>query len=114
MKTTITMAVGLAMLAFGGTLLFGHVQALPLWVCWTVGPLCWYGGFGVTGAGVVIRALKVFTANEEAEEKPAVAVTAAKIAPARKEGVTVHRLVRINGGPAGVRHEIPAMGGFIN
>jgi hypothetical protein len=100
--------LGLAMLAFGGTLLFGHVSSLPLWVCWTVGPLCWYLGFAVTGTGVLLRAMKEFTAAEPETRKAPVVV-----APKHKEPVMMHRLVRVNGGPAGVMHEIPAMGGFI-
>lgn len=105
-----TMLAGLAMLAFGGTLMFGHVEALPLWLCWTAGPLCWYAGFGVTGAGIVMRAWKEFSVTQQPEEaRPVVAE-----APRRKETVLVHRFVRVNGGPVGVEHEIPAMGGFIN
>lgn len=108
MRPSRIILLGLAMLAFGGTLLFGNV-GLPLWLVWTAGPMCWYLGFGVTGAGVLARAIKEFTAPEPEAQPVVVAV----VPPKRKETVTVHRLVRVNGGPVGVLHEIPAMGGFI-
>lgn len=108
MKATKIMLLGLAMLAFGGTLMFGRFEALPLWFCWTAGPLGWYLGFGVTGTGVLLHAMKEFSAREP-EATKAVAV----LPPKRTETVTVHRLVRVNGGPVGVLREIPAMGGFI-
>ena len=108
MKASKLILLGLAMLAFGGTLMFGRFEALPLWFCWTAGPLCWYLGFGVAGTGVLLQAMKEFSASEPEATK---AVTA--LPPRRPETVTVHRLVRVNGGPVGVLREIPAMGGFI-
>jgi hypothetical protein len=90
--------VGVLMLALGAYFFFGSQfgsqASVPLWVAWIVGPLLWYLGFAVMTVWVFCRAFMPETRNEEAK-------------------VMVMKVASKPSGPAGVTHEIPAMGGFI-
>ena len=93
--------VGLVMVGIGGYLLFTNPQQLPLWFVWLGGALLWYAGLAVTIGG--LAAALFFPA-------------AKKPARATVEKVTVLKLRNIAKrypAPAGILHEIPAMGGFI-
>ena len=91
--------VGVLMLGLGAYFFFGSQfgsqETVPLWLAWIVGPLLWYLGFAVMTVWVFYRA---FMPREE------------KIEEAK---VMIMTTTRSDSGPAGVIHEIPAMGGFI-
>jgi len=90
--------VGVLMLGLGAYFFFGSQfgsqQTVPLWVAWIVGPLLWYLGFAVMTVWVFYRA---FMPREESQEAKVMIMTTS----------------RNHEAPAGVIHEIPAMGGFI-
>jgi mono/diheme cytochrome c family protein len=90
--------IGVVMLALGAYFFFGSQfgseRSVPLWVAWIVGPLLWYLGFAVMTVWVFYRAF--MPEKNEAEAK----VMVMKVSSRYKA-------------PAGVTHEIPAMGGFI-
>ena len=93
--------VGLVMVGIGGYLLFTNPQQLPLWFVWIGGALLWYSGLAVTIGG--FAAALFFPATK----KPARATV---------DEVTVLKLrhfAKRYPAPAGILHEIPAMGGFI-
>ncbi len=54
MKSTKVLLTGTGMWSCGGFLMFHGTDLLPLWVVWTVGPLCWYLGAAVTLVGGVV------------------------------------------------------------
>ena len=89
--------IGVLMLALGAYFFFGSQleseRTVPLWVAWIVGPLLWYLGFAVLTVWVFFRA---FLPKRHPEPKVMVLDVASK-----------------SSAPAGVIHEIPAMGGFI-
>lgn len=89
--------IGVLMLALGAYFFFGSQleseRTVPLWVAWIVGPLLWYLGFAVMTVWAFFRA---FLPKPEPEPKVMVLDVGSK-----------------NSAPAGVIHEIPAMGGFI-
>lgn len=94
--------VGLVMVGIGGYLLFTNPQELPLWSVWLGGALLWYAGLAVTIGG--LAAALLFPAGKK---KPARATV---------DEVTVlklRNLAKRYPAPAGILHEIPAMGGFI-
>ncbi len=93
---------GLVMLAAGVFLVFSPYDRFPLWAIWLVGPLLWYLGAAVTVAGI---AAHFFIAEPKRKKS---AETTEEITPILHLG----RIGRRNA-PAGVEHEIPAMGGFI-
>ncbi len=59
-------ALGLAMLVAGALMFLSGSTAMPLWIAWLVGPLCWYLGFAVMIAWLVYRLF--VPAKAEAEE----------------------------------------------
>ncbi len=93
---------GLLMLAAGGFLVFSPYDLFPVWAIWLVGPLLWYLGAAVTVAGIAAH----FFIAEPRRKKSA--ETSEEITPI----LHLERIGRRNA-PAGVEHEIPAMGGFI-
>jgi hypothetical protein len=99
---------GLLMTAVGGYLIFSMPEALPLWFVWLAGPFLWYIGIAVSITGL---AVPLFV--------PAVRLQEKQPAEARKQKEEELPILRFgslssaNSGPAGVRSEIPAMGGFI-
>lgn len=105
MKPVITIGVGFVMLIGGATLVFGSAEGIPLWVSWLVGPLLWYGGFGVSITGLVMRLMQAMRTHEAKQHAPSVVLVAQKREPevARRHGLAA----------AGVQREIPPMGGFI-
>jgi mono/diheme cytochrome c family protein len=90
--------IGVVMLALGAYFFFGSQfgveRSVPLWVAWIVGPLLWYLGFAVLTVWVFCRAF--MPEEKQPEAKVMVMKVSSKVS-----------------GPAGVTHEIPAMGGFI-
>ena len=93
---------GLVMLAAGGFLVYCSPEILPLWAIWLVGPLLWYLGGAVTVGGI---AAHFFIAEPKPKKS---AETSEEITPI----LHLERIGRRNA-PAGITHEIPAMGGFI-
>ncbi|HEU5450737.1 MAG TPA: hypothetical protein VFU76_02070 [Terriglobales bacterium] len=90
--------IGVVMLALGAYFFFGSQfgaeRSVPLWVAWIVGPLLWYLGFAVMTVWVFRRAFMPEQKKSQAK-------------------VMVMKVPSQVSGPAGVTHEIPAMGGFI-
>jgi hypothetical protein len=91
----------------GGYLIFTMPQALPLWLVWLAGPFFWYMGIAVSITGIAVplflplvtqQERQVIEARREKDELPLLRFGA---------------LAFCKCGPAGVRTEIPAMGGFI-
>ncbi len=91
---------GLLMLAAGGFLVFSPYDLFPLWAIWLVGPLLWYLGGAVTVGGIAAHFFAAEPNRKSAE-------TTEEITPI----LHLERIGRRNA-PAGVEHEIPAMGGF--
>jgi hypothetical protein len=105
MKSTKVLFVGAAMWSWGGYLMFHGLDVLPLWVVWTVGPLCWYLGAAVALVGAVVTLGHFLKSVEERavdKERREVAILRFK------------KLMPSHVAPAGVTHEIPSMGGFVN
>jgi hypothetical protein len=91
---------------WGGFLLFHGADALPLWLVWTLGPLCWYlGGAAMLVTGsmttyhyVAARSMKKAAAPE----------------PTRVELMEFKKLIPLNiAAPVGLTREVPPMGGFV-
>ena len=95
---------GAAMLLGGAATFMSNDTYLPLWITWIVGPLLWYLGFAIS----LVWGYHHFF--DQPEPEPIAA-------PAQQQTViVVRRQVPTPGfgtGPAGVLHEIPAMGAFI-
>lgn len=92
---------GLVMLAAGGFIVYSSPSFLPLWVIWIVGPLLWYLGGAVTVGGIAAHFFAAEPNRKSAE-------TSEEVTPI----LHLERIGRRNA-PVGVKHEIPAMGGFI-
>lgn len=94
--------IGSMTLSCGGFLIFHGLDALPLWIVWTVGPLCWYLGSAVMLVGSVVW-LQHYLNGAEAKvaERPRVVTLQFK------------KLLPSYVAPAGVIREIPSMGGFV-
>ena len=98
--------VGTVMVGAGAYLIFRNPQVFPLWFVWLAGPFLWYSGIAVTIGGL---ALALFL-SPEADK-----ATRTVQAPERDE-IRVLQFCTIASqcsAPAGILHEIPAMGGFI-
>ncbi len=93
---------GLVMFAAGGFIVYSSPEFLPLWVIWLVGPLFWYLGGAVTVAGIAAHFFIAAPKRKRSTE------TSEEVTPI----LHLERIGRHNA-PAGVEHEIPAMGGFI-
>jgi hypothetical protein len=105
MKSTKVLFVGAAIWSGGGFLTFHGVDALPLWVVWTVGPLCWYLGGALAMVGAVVTLghfLRAIADRAVDRERKQFAILQFK------------KLMPGHVAPAGVIHEIPSMGGFVN
>jgi hypothetical protein len=90
---------GMLMIGTGAYMIFGNSEALPLWFVWLAGPLLWYLGIATAIVGLAVT---FFLRPVEA--------------PAREPEIAVLRFPKALLGerpPAGVLHEIPAMGAFI-
>jgi hypothetical protein len=96
MKSTKVLLVGAAMWSWGGFLMFHGLSMLPLWVVWTVGPLCWYLGAAVALVGAVVT-LSHFVRTVE---KMAVETE-------RREQAILRFKLSSQFAPASVTHEIP-------
>src|SRR5690348_2765470 len=92
---------GLMMVGFGGYLLFTNPQQFPLWLVWLGGALLWYAGLAVTIGG--FAAALFFPAQRKPACKPADEISVLKL----------RKFAEHHPSPAGILHEIPAMGGFI-
>ena len=99
---------GVALLMGGVAMFMSEGSSLPLWITWTVGPLCWYLGFAV----MLVWGYQQFFGQAAPEKTPE--PKPAQAAPARRQ-VNLQPAINqsFGAGPAGVIHEIPAMGGFI-
>jgi hypothetical protein len=98
---------GVAMLLGGLAMFLSEGTLLPLWVTWTVGPLFWYLGFAV----MLVWGYQQFFGHAAQEQAPESMPDA--VEPVRRQ-LRIRQVSRPFGaGPAGVIHEIPAMGGFI-
>ena len=105
MKSTKMLFVGVAIWSCGGFLMFHGLNLLPLWVVWTVGPLCWYLGGAVAMAGAIVTLSHFLKAVED------------RAVDGERRQVAILRFKKLMPGhvaPAGVIHEIPSMGGFVN
>lgn len=99
---------GVALLMGGLAMFLSEGQSLPLWITWIVGPLFWYLGFAV----MLVWGYQQFFA--QAAQENALELEPEPEELARPQLVIRHAVERKFGaGPAGVIHEIPAMGGFI-
>lgn len=99
---------GVAMLLGGLVMFLSEGSLLPLWVTWIVGPLLWYFGFAV----MLVWGYQQFFGHAAQEKAPE--PTPARMEPVRRQFIMARPYNRDFGaGPAGVLHEIPAMGGFI-
>lgn len=108
---------GLLMTAIGGYLIFFMPDVLPLWLIWLVGPFFWYIGIAVSITGISIS---LFVSNTAEHKNEAAAAQKQNQNQSQnqnqKQELPVLRfssLAFAKCGPAGVRSEIPAMGGFI-
>lgn len=99
--------VSTMVLAWGGFLVFHGLDALPLWLVWTMGPLCWYLGCAamlVTGS---MTAYDYLTARSAAKAE-------AKASESTRIVVMEFRkLIPSCRPPIGVTREIPPMGGCV-
>ena len=101
-----TLLLGSFMVGAGAYLIFRNPQVFPLWFVWLAGPFLWYAGIAVTIGGIAVALFL----SPEAQK-----ATSAVQAPEREE-IRVLQFCTIASqcsAPAGVLHEIPAMGGFI-
>jgi len=105
MKSTKVLIIGAAMCSWGGFLMFHGLDTLPLWVVWTVGPMCWYLGGAVAMVGAVVTLghflMTVEDRAVDRERKQVAILQFKKLMPGQVA-------------PAGVIREIPSMGGFVN
>lgn len=101
---------GVLMTAWGGFLLFHGLDALPLWVVWTVGPLCWYLGSAImlVGGSISLHGFLKSRGFLEPAQNPA-----GKTAEKQVLILRFKEMMPANVAPAGVIHEIPPMGGFV-
>jgi hypothetical protein len=99
------LAGGLLMVGAGAFLIFGTPQSLPLWFIWLAGPFLWYVGIATSIVGILIplfppRAGQRRRAHRETKEPEQIAV------------LHMHKFCTQDS-PAGLIHEIPAMGSFL-
>ena len=90
---------------WGGFLLFHGLDALPLWLVWTLGPLCWYLGCAVM---LVASSMTIHQYLAARSKKRAVAPDLSCAGALRFK-----KVIPGNGAPAGVTREIPPMGEFV-
>ena len=84
----------------GGFLMFHGTDLLPLWVVWTVGPLCWYLGGAVALVGGVVTLSHFLTVvRERAVERER-----------RDKAILRFKLMSNQFAPASVTHEISSTG----
>jgi hypothetical protein len=101
MKPKSMLLISTVICACGGLLLFHGLDVLPLWLVWTLGPLCWYlGGAAmlVTGTITTYQYLAKSVAAPETE---------------RVELMEFKKLIPRNIAPVGITREIPPMGGCV-
>ena len=100
MKSTKVLFIGLAMWSWGGFLMFHGLSVLPLWIVWTVGPLCWYLGAAVAMAGAVVT-LRYFlkTVEDRAVERER-----------RDQAILRFKLMSNQVAPARVTHAVTSTG----
>ena len=99
---------GVAMLLGGLVMFLSEGSYLPLWVTWIVGPLLWYLGFAV----MLVWGYQQFFGQAVQEKAPE--PTPSRMEPVRRQFIMARPSnTNFGAGPAGVIHEIPAMGGFI-
>jgi hypothetical protein len=101
------LTAGLLMSGAGGYLIFTTPEALPLWFVWLAGPFLWYVGIAVSMTAIAIP-LFVPTVTKEERQAAEVRRQAEELPIIRFGSLALAKC-----GPAGVRSEIPAMGGFI-
>ena len=100
MKSTKVLLIGAVMWSCGGFLMFHGSNALPLWVVWTVGPLCWYLGAAVAlVGGVVTLGHFLKSVEERAVERER-----------RDQAILRFKLMSNQVAPASVTHEMPSTG----
>jgi hypothetical protein len=98
--------VGLFMVGAGAYLIFANPQTLPLWFVWLTGPFLWYLGIALSISGL---AMALFMPRVPQQQQ---AQTKNQKQPA---DITILHLKKlaVEGAPAGLTREVPAMGGFI-
>lgn len=105
MKARTVLLIGTAACVCGGFLLFPRQNILPLWLVWTLGPLCWYLGSAAMLVGGTIWTYQFLTAR-----------LARRTNTSESEKIQViefKRLMPFNLAPMGVTREIPPMGGCV-
>ncbi len=99
MESTKVLLVGTVMWSCGGFLMFHGTDLLPVWVVWTVGPLCWYLGCAVAlVGGVVTLGHFLKSVKERAVERE------------RRDQAILRFKLMNQFAPASVTHEMPSTG----
>jgi len=105
MKAMTILLTGTAVCACGGLLLFPRLDILPLWLVWTIGPMCWYLGSSAMLVGGSVSTYQFLTARQ---------VRRAGVSePETIRVMEFKRLMPFNLAPMGVTREIPPMGGCV-
>ncbi|MGA2989890.1 MAG: hypothetical protein ABSD88_05390 [Candidatus Korobacteraceae bacterium] len=104
MKPKSMLLISTVIWGVGGFLIFHGLDALPLWVVWTVGPLCWYLGC----AFMLVAAFAAVHQHLAARSrKTELAPDAVRTVVLRFEATPEDEA------PAAGAREIPPMGGFV-
>jgi len=88
MKTKTMFVIGAVICGWGAFLVYHGMDALPTWLVWTMGPLCWYLG----GVVMLAAAWKFFTRIKKTAVKPARFVAATQI-PAPEPRIPIELLL---------------------
>jgi hypothetical protein len=104
MKAKSILLISTVVWALGGFLISHGTDALPLWIVWTIGPLCWYLGSAVMlVAGSVIVYQRLAAKSNKTEATPETVHTVVlRFQPTSEDEA-----------PAGITREVPPMGGFV-
>jgi hypothetical protein len=104
MKPKGILLISTAIWGWGGFLLFHGLDALPLWLVWTMGPLCWYLGCAAMLVAGVMCVHEHFAARRKQTELESHAIRTIVLRFETKPD---------EGAPAGITREVPPMGGFL-
>jgi thiol:disulfide interchange protein len=103
MKPERILLIAVVIWAWGGFLMFHGLAALPLWIVWTMGPLCWYLGSAVMlVAGCVTVVQRSAKKRKETVQESSVQVSVLQF----------QKLMPGNATPAGMVRELPPIGDF--
>ena len=104
MKPKSILLISTAVWGWGGFLLFHGLDTLPLWLVWTMGPLCWYLG---CAAMLVAGSMTVYDGFAGRCNKTELQPNVIRTVVLRFETTPE------DDAPVGVTREIPPMGGFL-